>query len=149
MIYVIRLNSPINLIENIHVLMPPASEFEIGFSEWVNSILNISIQTNSKITFWGYKQTYQKIQSIIEKNKYIQDVGYQIAECSNRFQLIAEIMQKNDLLVIISARKNTISHNKYIKQIPNQMETYFKDSNVLIIYPEQETVYRESIDLQV
>lgn len=149
MIYVIRLNTPINLIENIHVMMPPASEFEIGFLEWVNSILNISVHTNSKITFWGYKQTHQKIQSIIENNKYIQEVDYRVAVSSNMFQLISEKIQENDLLVIISARKNTISHNRHIKQIPNQIESYFKDSNILIIYPEQETVYRESIDLQV
>lgn len=149
MIYVTRLNSPINLMENIHVFMPPASEFEIGFLEWVDSVLNISIQTNSKITFWGYKQTHQKIQSIIENFKYIQDVEYKYALCSNMFQLISEKIQENDLLIIISARKNTISYNKHIKQIPNQIETYFDDSNVLIIYPEQETVYRESIALQV
>ena len=149
MVYVTRINSPINLIENIHVFMPPATEFEIGFLEWVESVLIISTRTKSKITFWGYEHTHSKIKKIIEKNKFENETEYRTAKCPNMFKIISKKIKQEDLLVIVNARKNTVSYNKHIKQIPNHIEEYFENSNVVIIYPEQETVYRDSIELQV
>ncbi|MCB2194550.1 MAG: cation:proton antiporter [Bacteroidetes bacterium] len=149
MVYVTRISSAINLIENIHVFMPPATEFEIGFLDWVKSVLTISTRTNSKITFWGYEHTHRKIKNIIAKYKYKNQTEHRTAKCPNMFKIISQKIQDDDLLIIINARKNTISYNKYIKQIPNHVEEYFQYSNVVIIYPEQETVYRDSINLQV
>lgn len=149
MVYVTRINSTINLIETIHVFMPPAAEFEVGFLDWVKSVLTISTRTNSKITFWGYEHTHRKIKSIITKYKYKNQSEHRTAKCPNMFKIISQKIQDDDLLIIINARKNTISYNKHIKQIPNHIEEYFEHSNVVIIYPEQETVYRDSIELQV
>jgi len=52
-------------------------------------------------------------------------------------------------VVIINARKNSISYNRHIKQIPYHIDEYVEKSNIVIIYPEQETVYTGTIDLQV
>lgn len=149
MLYVTRINSSINLIENIHVFMPPAAEFEVGFLDWVKSVLTISTRTNSTITFWGYEHTHRKLRIIIEKFKFKNQIEHRTAKCPNMFKIISQKIHDDDLLIIINARKNTISYNKYIKQIPNHIEEYFEHSNVVIIYPEQETVYRDSIELQV
>jgi len=149
MVYVTRLNSPIRLVENIHVFMPPAAEFEVGFLEWVESVFNIATRTNSKVTFWGYDHTHKKITKIIEKYKIETDVVYRTAKCPDMLKIISKKIKPDDLLIIINARRNTISHNKHIKHIPNHIDEYFDGINVILIYPEQETVYTGTIALQV
>ncbi len=149
MVYVTRIKSPINLIENIHVLIPPAAELEVGFKDWVKSILNISIQSTSKIHFWGYEHTHKKIKELVKSTDISNDISYRSAKCPSMLKVISKKLKKEDLLVIINARKKSLSYNRYIKQIPYQIDDLVDDSNIVIIYPEQETVYTGTIDLQV
>ncbi len=149
MIYVSRISSPLNLVENIHVLIPPAAELEIGFKDWVNSILNISSQSSSKVHFWGYEHTHQKIKEYISTLKSANDIAYRSAKCPSMLKVISKKLKNEDLLVIINARKNSLSYNKHIKQIPYHIDDLVDDCNIVIIYPEQETIYTGTIELQV
>lgn len=149
MIYVSRINSPINLIENIHVMIPPAAELEIGFKEWVKSILNISNQSSSKIHFWGYEHTHEKIKEYISSHNASNKIIYRSAKCPGMLKLISKKLEPEGLIVIINARRNSLSYNRHIKQIPYHIDELIEETNILIIYPEQETIYRESIELQV
>jgi len=149
MVYVSRINSPLNLIENIHVLIPPAAELEIGFKDWVKSVLNISNQSSSKIHFWGYEHTHDRIKEFVESIDSSYEILYRSARCPSMLKVISKKLKKEDLLVIINARKNSLSYNRHIKQIPYHIDEVVDDSNIVIIYPEQETVYTGTIDLQV
>ena len=149
MIYVSRIGSPLNLIENVHVLIPPVAELEIGFKEWVNSVLNISRQSSSKIFFWGYAHTHEKIKQHINKLNFKNDIEYRSAKCPSMLKIISKKLKNEDLLVIINARRNSLSYNRHVKQIPYYIDDHVEKSNIVIIYPEQETIYTGTIDLQV
>ncbi len=149
MIYVSRINSPLNLIEKIHVLIPPAAELEIGFEEWVNSVLNIARQSSSKIIFWGYDHTHTKLKEYVLRSKSSNDIEHRSAKCPSMLNIIAKKLKKEDLLVIINARKNSLSYNRHVKQIPYHIDDMVDNSNIVIIYPEQETIYTGTIELQV
>jgi Kef-type K+ transport system membrane component KefB len=149
MVYVSRIRSSLNLIENIHVLMPPVAELEIGFIEWVNSVLNISRQSSSKVFFWGYEHTQDKIKEHIKDIDFANDITYRTAKCPTMLKVISKKLKNEDLLVIINARRNSLSYNKHIKQIPYHIDEHVDKSNIVIIYPEQETIYTGTIDLQV
>ena len=148
-IYVTKLISPINLVENIHVLMPPSAEFEVGFKDWVNGVLEVATHTNSNITFWGYKKTHQHIKDCLNKKSSNLNVTYRQAKCIQMLKIISRKFKKNDLLVIVKARKNTLSYNKEIKNIPEYMDNHFRDSNIIVIYPEQEIKYNEALAVQI
>jgi len=149
MIYVMRINSSINLIENIHVLIPPAAELEIGFTEWVNSVLNISRQSSSKILFWGYEHTHTKLKEHVSSIDFSDEIEYRSAKCPSMLKIIAKKLKKEDLLIVINARKNSLSYNRHVKQIPYHIDEQVNNSNIVIVYPEQETIYTGTIDLQV
>ncbi|MCG8411164.1 MAG: cation:proton antiporter [Bacteroidales bacterium] len=149
MIYVNRIQSPLNLIENIHVLIPQVAELEVGFTEWVNSVLNIAQQSTSKVYFWGYEHTHEKIKEYVSTSGWVSDIEYRTAIHSSMINIVSSEFNKDDLLVVISARKNSLSYNKYIKQLPDIIDDYFTNCNILIVYPEQKTVYTGTIDLQV
>lgn len=148
-IFVTYLTSPLNLIEKAHILIPPAAELEIGFTDWVNSVLKISSQSSCKIYFWGYEHTHHKIKELIGARKIPNDIQYRRTKTIIMLKVISKRILSNDLLIVINARRNTLSYNRHIKQIPYQLDVHKKNTNTIIIYPEQEIIYKESFKLQV
>ena len=148
-VYVVKLLSPVNLIDHVHVLMPPSAQYEIGFHDWVTDIIDISRQTSSNMTFWGYSDTHEKVQQVLEDEEAEGDATMRKAECGDMLKVISRKLQPNDILVVVKARKNTLSYNKDLKYVPEQLDKYFHSSNIVVIYPEQEIVYKDALDVQV
>jgi len=146
---VIRLTSPVNLINKIHVLMPANSEFEVGFYEWVSDICDISNHTDSQMVFWGYQETHESIRQYLSQANKTYDVIYRTGECYHMLDVIAKKLKKEDLLVIVKARPHTLSYNKDIRNIPEKLDELFPESNIVVVYPEQEIEYRDAMDVQV
>jgi len=148
-IYVVHLKKNLNSFKKIHILIPPAAELEIGFDEWLESVLHIANESLSKILFWGNESTHEKIKQFILKKSVSSDIDYRKAKCIAMLKVISRKMTEEDLLIIISARRNTLSYNRHVKQIPYQINVHENNINTVIIYPEQEIIYKGTIDLQV
>lgn len=148
-LYVTRINSAVNLIAKIHVLMPPNTEYEVGFYEWVSDICDICGHTNSQMVFWGYENTHKKIKQYLHKQKKEFDVTYRRAKYVEMLKVISKKLTKEDLLVIVKARKHTISYNKEIAQIPEKIDQLFPDTNIVVVFPEQEIKYEDAMNVQV
>jgi Kef-type K+ transport system membrane component KefB len=148
-VYVLKLHSPLRLINNVHVYVPSLSERETGFIDSVHTLRNLAIQTNSNLTFWGYNSTEKNLQTIIpngaQKGKY----HFRRAPSPSMLGRIAQKLAPSDILVVLAARKNTISYNKLTTQIPKQLDKYFQKHNILIIYPEQETITTDMMEYQL
>jgi hypothetical protein len=63
--------------------------------------------------------------------------------------VIAKKLNKEDLLVIVKARAHTLSYNKDFRHIPLKLDELFPESNIVVVYPEQEIEYRDAMDVQV
>ncbi|MGM0497745.1 MAG: universal stress protein [Bacteroidota bacterium] len=148
-VYVSRINSAVNLINTIHVLMPPNTEYEVGFYEWVSDICDICGHTGSQMVFWGYEETHEKLKQFFEKSSKKFDVVYRQAKCLEMLAIISKKLENEDLLVVVKARKQTVSYNKDIAQIPEKLDQLFPDNNIVVVYPEQEIKYQDVIDVQV
>jgi hypothetical protein len=93
--------------------------------------------------------TQEKIKEHIKNIDFKNDINYRTAKCPTMLKVISKKLQDEDLLVIINARRNSLSYNRHIKQIPYHIDEHVDKSNIVIIYPEQETIYTGTIDLQV
>jgi hypothetical protein len=49
-------------------------------------------------------------------------------------------MNENDLLLVISARPNTVSYSRKLAVIPRVVTRYFGHTNSMILYPEQKDI---------
>jgi len=148
-IYVTRLTSPVNLVNKIHVLMPANAEFEAGFYEWVSDVCDICNHTDSQIIFWGYQETHESIRQYLSQVNETYDVVYRTGKCYHMLNVIAKKLNKEDLLVIVKARPHTLSYNKDFRNIPLKLDELFPESNIVVVYPEQEIEYRDAMDVQV
>jgi hypothetical protein len=129
--------------------MPENAELETGFYEWVADICDICGHTESQMVYWGYENTHEKIKQYLAQQKKTFDVVYRRGKCVHMLNVIAKKLQKEDLLVVVKARKHTLSYNKDIRQIPEKLDQLFPNTNIVVVYPEQEIQYQDTIDVQV
>ena len=148
-VYVVKLLTPFNLIDRIHVMLPPDVEYEVGFRDWVDDILEMSRQTTSAIVFWGHGDTHKKIQGIMDEREVAEEATFSEVECGEILETISGQIHTSDLLVVVKARRNTLSYHKELKHVPQKLAQYFQNNNIVVIYPEQEIVYRDALDVQV
>ena len=50
------------------------------------------------------------------------------------------LVSTDDLVVIVNARKGTLSYNSAIDSLPGKLLRYFDDINFILLYPEQTEV---------
>ena len=53
------------------------------------------------------------------------------------FEKIKRNMNNSHLAVVISARKGSLSYNASFEKLPSQIDKFFADSNLVVLYPEQ------------
>ncbi|MFN3403614.1 MAG: cation:proton antiporter [Cytophagaceae bacterium] len=149
MIIVSKVIHPLNTIKNIIVLVPPNAEAEKGFSRWIKSVKLLSKQTGSGLYFYGEAASIEKVKSFINLSKPGVDAQYKVFTHWDDFLVMSRMISKDDLFVLISARKGTISYNYNLDLIPNALTKHFEDYSFLIIYPEQYSVDPENRNLQL
>jgi hypothetical protein len=136
-IFYSRVLQPINTIKRILVVVAPNAEYEVGFSRWLYRITNLYKQIGAKLVFYADNSTIEKIRFLNndKRNQYeIQCIEF---NKWTDFLILAKEIQEDDLFVTVTARKGSISYNPLMERLPNIFSNYFRDKNILLIYPEQ------------
>ncbi len=136
-VYVVSLKNSPHSIRSIEVIVPPLAEFEPNFKEWLNTIQILSKQSGAKIEFnLLYNNTESFTNALVAlgfKHKY------DIEQVSNWHTMLNTLTPKTDnsLIVIIAARKGSISHSSRVELIPRIASKQLKGKDFVIIYPAQ------------
>ena len=121
----------------IVVVVPPKAEFETGFRQWVIRIGNLATQVGCKAIFIAYKETIPYIQGVLQAEKYNISHEYREMESWDDFIMLSNRIHDDDLLVVIGARRTSISFSSDMEVMPTFLGRYFANHNIMIIYPEQ------------
>ncbi|HET8839608.1 MAG TPA: hypothetical protein VFM82_11510, partial [Flavobacteriaceae bacterium] len=54
----------------------------------------------------------------------------------NDFLFLAKDVHDDDVMMIISARKNTSSYHNVLDNLPVKLEKYFHENSKIIVYPQ-------------
>ncbi len=136
-IFIYKSAQPINTINRLVVAIPPKSEYEIGFIKYLERLISLSKELSAEIVFYTNKTTTIKVKKVLSNSGHNLPVSYQLLDEWSDFLIISQSLTNNDLLVVINARKNTLSYNKFMDKLHRQLSKYFKTNNVLILYPQQ------------
>jgi virulence-associated protein VapD len=140
---------PLNTIRRIVLAAPPNAELEIGFEKWLRKVVRISAQTKAKIQFIGSIQTLGSIEQYFTNGKISVECDYEFSEKWNDYRSIGEKLEINDLLIIVSARKGTLSYSSEHDDIPKILSRFFFQNSFIILYPEQKIqTYQPDSNLQ-
>jgi hypothetical protein len=127
---------PINSVKRLVVAVPQMAELEVGFDLWFDRIKNIATQLSIPVIFYANKQTTIALKKQCEIHSSLNVTFRELAAWED-FLIITKHIKPGDTLIVISARKATVSYNNLFEKIPYYLNKYFTDNNFLLIYPQQ------------
>ena len=132
-----RFVQPLNTLRRIHVCVPSRAEFEPGFHRWLERLSRLAEQLDCRIQFHGRQESLVLIaQYINNRHPHVRAEYTQMGHWNELPQLAAG-MADDHLLVVISARKGTISYKNAIERLPDELQKYYSGKNLMIIFPDQ------------
>lgn len=128
---------PVNLIRGLVVAIPPNAEYEAGFYKWVERLVRIGGQLGCRVQFWGHTDTLPKIKGYLKKFHSNAHAEYSVLDDWDDLLLITGQLSFDHLLVIVSARKGSISYLSSFEDLPEQITKYFSNNSLMLVYPDQ------------
>lgn len=135
-VYVYGPLQPLGTIKRILVVVPMRAEFEAGFVRWFDRVKSLVKQTGAALSFHGPKSTLATLRTLCEKAG-LHEAVFQVLDDWDDFLIIGRDLGGDDLLVVVSARMNSLSYDPLFEKLPRQLGRYFTANGFLVIYPEQ------------
>ena len=127
---------PVNSVKRLVVTVPQMAELEIGFDLWFDRVKNIASQLSIPIIFYANKTTTEALKKQCEIHSSL-NISFRELASWEDFLIISKDIKHSDTLIVITARKATVSYNNLFEKIPYYLNKYFADNNFLLIYPQQ------------
>lgn len=144
-VMVARFLIPVNTLRRIIVAVPPKAEFEHGFMKWITHMCRMSNRLGCRVHFYAHPQTLGYIRGYIQKKHKDTRVAYSELEDWDDLLLLTGQVNYDHLLVIISARRGSISYDSAFERLPMQISKYFNNNSIMLLYPEQKGDPNESL----
>ncbi len=129
-----RMNIPLNTVRTIHITFPAKAEFEAGFSYWVEETARMASGLGCRIMYHGHPDTTVRIKEELERHTPI-DATFFDTDGGNDLKRLAQVIHNDHLLIIVSARKGSISFRPSLDHIFVQLQRDYQDTSIMLIYP--------------
>jgi len=126
--------------KRIIVVTPPLAEKEIGFEIWLHKISKLSHELSIPIVHFGEKGTQDAIREKIKHKHFNTLISFKVLDDLEDLLVSSPDIKDDDLLVLISARKYSVSYLNFLDNIPNKIEKHFTNNNKIVVYPLQKPV---------
>lgn len=137
MLMISRCFLPVDTVGRIIVAVPEKAEYETGFSMWVMRMANLGAQVDARLIFLAYPETQDYIRQLIVEGRYEVRHDYRMVNCWDDFIVQSGDVNDDDLMVMVSARKGSLSYSSDLENIPPYLSRHFSRHNLLVIYPKQ------------
>ena len=127
----------VNTLRRIIIAVPPKAEYEAGFQKWVGHFCRMASILGCRAHFFANEQTLGYLQQLV-KNKYgLTMTDFSHLDDWDDLLLLTGQVNYDHLLVIISARRGSISYDTAFEKLPAQLGKYFSNNSLIILYPDQ------------
>lgn len=137
MIVISRCYIPLNTVRRIVVAVPDNAQYETGFAHWVKSVGNLTRQLGCRVIFCCTAETRKYISAVLRAGNYEIRSEYRTFESWDDFILLANKIVDDDLFVVLSARRASVSFTSDLDELPEFLRKYFSNTNLMVIFPEQ------------
>ncbi|MGK2864488.1 MAG: cation:proton antiporter [Chitinophagaceae bacterium] len=136
-IYICHLQHPVSTTRRIVLIVAPSCQYEPGFKRWMRKMVLLSKQAGSPLVVCSSQETKEVFQSGLKRMKSSTDLIYKSFERIEDFLTLSGDINSNDLLVIVHARKKTLSYHSFMDAIPAKLFKHFPGNSFILLYPEQ------------
>lgn len=136
-IFIYRGVVPLNIVRRIHLLVPAKAEFETGFSQWMYRVALFARQISCAVEVYGSSQTLSHMKAHWENTASWMTANFHEYKSWHDLMPLVRNVRSEHCMIFVCARRGTISHHNYIEHLPDQVERYLSQRNLLFIYPSQ------------
>ena len=129
-----RVNIPLNTVRTIHITFPAKAEYEAGFTYWVEETARMASGLNCRMMYHGHPDTMNKIKALLKGYAPI-DAQFFETDGGNDLKRLSKIVREDHLLIVVSARRGSISFRPSHDHIFVQLQRDYPNTSVLLIYP--------------
>lgn len=132
-----RVIQPLNTIRRIQVAVTSRAEFEPGFYRWLERLSRMAGNLDCRIQFHGRTETLALINEYIQNRHHEVRADYALMNHWNEMPQLAAQISNDHMLVVITARKGTVSYKTALERLPEEITRFFSGTNLMIIFPDQ------------
>ncbi len=130
---------PLNTINRLIVAVPRYAEKERDFISCFGQLRRLSSQIGAKVIFFANPDTQRALKSLCHRpGKYLR-ASYRELEEWKDVEQMAQTVEQDDLVVLVSARHATASYSPLFEKNPELLQRHFAANSYIILYPEQNT----------
>lgn len=144
-----RLTMPINTIRCIHITFPAKAEFEAGFFHWVEQTERLATGLDCLIKYHGHIDTMRLIQKHHKDTKSRIRAEFYETDGGNDLKRISQLVKPDHLLIVVSARRGSISFRPSLDHIFTQIQRNYVGRSILLIYPNGYSIDSDMTELPV
>lgn len=137
MVVMSRCFIPLATVTRILVAVPKKAQFETGFRRWVQAVGNLGRQVGCRVEFWCEDSTAPLIRTVITQSKLGIRMSFSTVESYDDFVIKSNDINDDDLLIVISARRSSVSFDSDMDAVPEYLQKYLAGNNLIVIYPGQ------------
>ncbi len=138
-----RLTIPLNTIRRIHITFPAKAEFEAGFANWVEQTARMAEGMGCRVCYHGHPDTMALIEKQLASFATV-DAEFFATDGGNDLKRLSKIIKSDHLLIIVSARRGSISFRPSLDHVFTQLQRDYQETSVLLIYPNGYSVDSET-----
>ena len=139
-VYICRFVNPVNTTRKIVLLLTRNAQYEAGFKYWLQKMTMLSRQAGAPLVICSTDETRLAVQLELKKMRIPSEPAYKFFGEMDDFVPISEEISDDDLIVVVTARKGTLSYQSYMDAIPDKLLKTFSTNNFVLLYPEQTRV---------
>jgi Kef-type K+ transport system membrane component KefB len=137
MLLVLKTPTSFRGVKNVLLFCPENSQFEHGFSLWLQTLTNLAEKLQLKIKVkCDSELTNESIKNYTTRNNSSKYFNFR----KNALKNLSDDSinhTSSELLVFVHSRKKAISHSRSFEHFMNSSISMYKKNNVIIVYPEQ------------
>lgn len=137
MIIMSRCFIPVDTVKGMFLVVPANAEYETGFHRWIDRVVCLASQIGSPLTVIAYRHSAELIEQHMQDNEFAVRRHYRTMDNWDDFILLSGEIHDEDLIVVIGARKGSISYSSDMETMSGYLGKHFSRHNLLVIYPHQ------------
>lgn len=133
-----NLQRPFNTHKIIRVVCPPFAESCRGFLYWLEKVIVLAEKLKLPIEFYCTLLTKVSIQYFMKEQKLKVMTKYHEINGLDDFMDFSHHLQEDEILIVVSARKGSVSYQNEIEFIHKKMDHKTSNTTTILIYPKKE-----------
>jgi hypothetical protein len=121
--------------KRIFAVVPPRAENEEGFISWMLKLSKLANELSIPFYMNCNKETQEAIVKLARKNKTIPLIIFSEFSDWDDFFVLSKHINDTDLIVLVSARKGSVSYFNQLDKLPSKLEKHFPLVSKIIVYP--------------